>query len=699
MSKQRGMLLDDENMPNDDWGFKGNNYLLAIGIDKYTVWKPLNNAVKDAKDFVNVLKTNYQFEEPYIHTLFDEQATEDSIHEKMLELVKLIQEDDNLLIYFSGHGHYINELDQGYWVPVHAPKTDTASRYISNSDIVNFLHSIKSKHTFLIVDSCFSGSLMTPLKGDSLRRAERKKSRRIFTSGRKEVVEDGSPGQNSPFAAGILAQLKSNNLSILKTTALIENVKTYLEKEDVKQTPDDMRIKRLGDDGGEFIFYLKKSDEEIWKDLNANPTIEGFQKYVDFKPLGKYVDEAQDMILALKEDGIWETTQRRNNATAYNDYIQQFPNGKYSAKALELLESIDENTEWADALRKNSLSGFMSYLIKYPNGSKAADANQRIERLKATQQESSAEATRRQEELDGLIKREEGLVAQKKRYRKRFEEAEQLFAAKKYGDAKIKYLQCQKEYQKGFEPDGNFLKNRIIDSEKYDELGTLYKSGKKAHDEGNYDLAIHYYEKAYAIHQSPKLTELIRLASAKTQGGKRLQKSVNVQKKAKAKSSGSGFGKVILYGLAAVGGIVGLLVLIGLFAEDPMPTPASQPAPIPAPGVNPEPTPAPAPAPRAINYADRILGDWQVIDVDIDNSVYQNMINGAFYSFGIDGIVYENMTTQWPYFVNGNQLNFANGILLARMSFDSDGDLILKGTYNVQYAGSYPIEITMERVQ
>ena len=55
---------------------QGNNYLLAIGIDRYQHWTPLDNAVKDAKDLIQVLTQQYQFDEGHVLTLFDERATE-----------------------------------------------------------------------------------------------------------------------------------------------------------------------------------------------------------------------------------------------------------------------------------------------------------------------------------------------------------------------------------------------------------------------------------------------------------------------------------------------------------------------------------------------------------------------------------------------------------------------------------------------
>ncbi len=109
------MILDDEN--KNDWGFKGTNYLLTIGIDQYQHWKPLKNAVKDATDFANLLKQSYQFEEENITQVFNENATEKNILRTLKSFVSNITADDNIIIYFSGHGHYDEELEEGYWVP------------------------------------------------------------------------------------------------------------------------------------------------------------------------------------------------------------------------------------------------------------------------------------------------------------------------------------------------------------------------------------------------------------------------------------------------------------------------------------------------------------------------------------------------------------------------------------------------------
>jgi hypothetical protein len=73
-------------------------------------------------------------------------------------LVANAKENDNVFIYYSGHGEYKKELSKGYWVPVDA-ETQSTSKYISNSDIQTYINGIKSKHTLLVSDACFSGDI------------------------------------------------------------------------------------------------------------------------------------------------------------------------------------------------------------------------------------------------------------------------------------------------------------------------------------------------------------------------------------------------------------------------------------------------------------------------------------------------------------------------------------------------------------
>ena len=255
----KGLQLDKIDETN--WGFKGKNYLFLIGIDQYQHWKRLTCAVKDILDFEDVVTSRYQFEKSGITILKDSDATFENILKEFNNLAETITNDDNLVIYYSGHGHLIE--DTGYWIPVDANVGDeNEHQFINNTVILDKVSKINSLHTFLIVDACFSGSLMRGFKSPP--KSERYKSRRVFTSGQhNEVVSDGIAGGNSPFASGILNELRNNTSPYIPVSKLIAEVSIYVQRES-KQVPVDDRLSHSDDQGGDFIFHLRLSEGKIW---------------------------------------------------------------------------------------------------------------------------------------------------------------------------------------------------------------------------------------------------------------------------------------------------------------------------------------------------------------------------------------------------------------------------------------------------
>ncbi len=110
----KGINLGDEagSAPN------GKNHLLVIAIDAYAHCPKLNNCVKDAQDFAAVMLEKYCFEAENVTTLYNAEATRPGIHAKLKALKKRVGPEDNLVLYFSGHGEVEDGI--GYWVPVEA---------------------------------------------------------------------------------------------------------------------------------------------------------------------------------------------------------------------------------------------------------------------------------------------------------------------------------------------------------------------------------------------------------------------------------------------------------------------------------------------------------------------------------------------------------------------------------------------------
>jgi hypothetical protein len=240
----------------------GKYYALIIGIDKYSgQWSPLKNAVSDAKAVDDILRNKYKFD--YLKVLYNEQATRVNIIKELEWFVANVTASDNVLIYYSGHGEYNQSLNKGYWVPVDAKLTST-SYYISNSDIQTFLGGIKSKHTLLVSDACFSGDIF---RGNTLTipfeesdkyyaKVNKVSSRKAITSGGIEPVLDGGKEGHSIFTYYLLKALQGNEKKYYDASQLYDNIKIpVLNNSD--QSPQFNAIKNTGDEGGQFIFLIK----------------------------------------------------------------------------------------------------------------------------------------------------------------------------------------------------------------------------------------------------------------------------------------------------------------------------------------------------------------------------------------------------------------------------------------------------------
>ncbi len=229
---------------------RGENYLLVIGVNNYRHWSYLNNAVKDCHDIVRTLTQYYMFDPQNVFTLFNEEASRENILEKLEQINNQINPEDNLLVYYAGHGYYNNSTELGYWVPYDARK-DKVSDFIPNSTVRDYVRQIDAHNTFLIADACYSGSMFGTSRGNQYSREAR--SRWAFTSGDIEKVWDGQPGQNSPFARYLISYLKSNTKAELTAYELIDAVSNQV-RNNTQQNPQGAPLRQADDRGGMFIF-------------------------------------------------------------------------------------------------------------------------------------------------------------------------------------------------------------------------------------------------------------------------------------------------------------------------------------------------------------------------------------------------------------------------------------------------------------
>ncbi len=134
----------------------------VVGIDSYTNgWGRLSAGILDAKKMAHALKERGFA----VNELYDANATGPSIVENLRKTARKTGKDDRFIFYFSGHGYTEKSLfdgaETGYLVPVEGRSGDTSS-YIPMEQIrTEIMNNCRAKHVLVILDTCFSGSLLT----------------------------------------------------------------------------------------------------------------------------------------------------------------------------------------------------------------------------------------------------------------------------------------------------------------------------------------------------------------------------------------------------------------------------------------------------------------------------------------------------------------------------------------------------------
>lgn len=231
-------------------------YAILIGVDQYKDKKipTLSNPSKDASKLKDILTKRYTFDKDNVVLLKNPSRAE--LLAALGDLRKKISEEDNFLIFYAGHGFWDKEISQGYWLPSDAEK-DNRANWISNGDLRDNIRGIKSKHTLLISDACFSGGIFKTraILDDappSVAEVYKMTSRKGMTSGTLTEVPD-----ESPFLKYLVKRLNENNQKYLPAEILFTSLKTAVINNS-KQVPQYGEIQDAGDEGGDFIFILKR---------------------------------------------------------------------------------------------------------------------------------------------------------------------------------------------------------------------------------------------------------------------------------------------------------------------------------------------------------------------------------------------------------------------------------------------------------
>lgn len=231
-----------------------NYYALIIGVDDYADEgiPDLDKPVEDAKRLKEALIANYTFEPNNVE--FIENPTRADIVNAFAGFKKLT-DDDNLLVFYAGHGNYDADLNMGYWLPSDAQKNSPAN-WLENSTIQTYLKGIKARHILLITDACFSGSIFSTRAIENeasrtIRETYKKPSRKAMTSSGVEVVPD-----QSVFLDILVKTLERNEEKYTTASDLFYDFREVITNNSQTE-PLYSVIQDTGDELGEFIFIKR----------------------------------------------------------------------------------------------------------------------------------------------------------------------------------------------------------------------------------------------------------------------------------------------------------------------------------------------------------------------------------------------------------------------------------------------------------
>lgn len=245
----------------------GRYYALIIGNQDYIFLDDLRSPLHDAEQLKQVLEKRYGFS-----VLLLPNATEKNILNTINEFYEQIGENDNLLIYYAGHGNIsksdLSRTERGYWLPVDASK-ENISNWINNSVISDHLDRIKARSVLVISDSCYAGYLgseKSPFlfgvssgaeSAKAIQTGIGRRARVVISSGGVKPVLDGSNTNHSVFANALLEALEKNDKAMRDSSLFSQlsvNVRKRSQFVEETQNPEMKPVREAGHEGGAFYF-------------------------------------------------------------------------------------------------------------------------------------------------------------------------------------------------------------------------------------------------------------------------------------------------------------------------------------------------------------------------------------------------------------------------------------------------------------
>jgi hypothetical protein len=241
----------------------GKRFALVVANQQYRHWPKLDTPRADAQAVANVLKQRFGFEVTLL-----QDVTRQQLLSALNKLRQQVGPQDQVVVYYAGHGQMDSITARGYWIPVDGDEKDLA-QWVSVIDVTDQLSAMTARHVLVIADSCYSGTLTRSLvpavdqaltleqRSSPLKQLSKQRARVAMTSGGLEPVVDGGSIEHSLFARSLLDVL-SQVSSPVAAQELYQSVSARFahlaRRLKIEQKPQYAPIGFAGHEAGDFVF-------------------------------------------------------------------------------------------------------------------------------------------------------------------------------------------------------------------------------------------------------------------------------------------------------------------------------------------------------------------------------------------------------------------------------------------------------------
>ncbi len=230
-------------------------HALVIANGSYRALPELRTARADGRELARVLEQEYGFT---VRLLEDASFLETMV--ALSEVGRSLGAQDDLLVYYAGHGRIDEASGRGFWLPTDADPDDR-STWLPNDALAKQLGTLAAGHVLVVSDSCYAGTLAAAgLEARSAGTAGGRSRTVLASGGLQPVLDEGGGGEHSIFARALLTVLKlareaTSAASVASSVAA--RVGWKAAQLGIAQSPIYAPIRHAGHEAGDFLFVPK----------------------------------------------------------------------------------------------------------------------------------------------------------------------------------------------------------------------------------------------------------------------------------------------------------------------------------------------------------------------------------------------------------------------------------------------------------